>query len=161
MHTLPIKMKKGLLILWSLFYFTVADTATRNQANQPLKFDQLKTSRKYVQGKQDTTPKNGTVPSMHRGPNNLQEQDKIISMPGQTEVAEFDQYAGYVTVDAKAGRALFYYFVEAPQDPLNKPLVLWLNGGMLLALLTINLQHILLHEHRHQYVHRFFFSTCC
>ncbi|PWZ03994.1 Serine carboxypeptidase-like 28 [Zea mays] len=50
-------------------------------------------------------------------------------MPGQTGVAEFDQYAGYVTVDAKAGRALFYYFVEAPQDPSNKPLVLWLNGG--------------------------------
>jgi hypothetical protein len=28
-------------------------------------------------------------------------------------------------VHAKAGRALFYYFVEAPQDPLDKPLVLW------------------------------------
>jgi serine carboxypeptidase-like clade II len=55
-------------------------------------------------------------------------------MPGQTGVAEFDQYAGYVTVDAKAGRALFYYFVEAPQDPSNKPLVLWLNGGMQLAM---------------------------
>lgn len=139
MHKLPIKMKRGLLILWSLFYFSVANTATRNQANQPLEFDQLKISRKYVQGKQDTTLKNRSSPSVHRGSkNNLREQDKIISMPGQTEVVEFDQYAGYVTVDAKAGRALFYYFVETPQDPLNKPLVLWLNGGMLLALLSVD-----------------------
>uniref|UniRef100_A0A0A8Z7W7 Csu649(Scp) n=1 Tax=Arundo donax TaxID=35708 RepID=A0A0A8Z7W7_ARUDO len=30
-------MKKIFLILWSLFYFTVAGTATRNQ---PLEFDQ-------------------------------------------------------------------------------------------------------------------------
>jgi serine carboxypeptidase-like clade 2 len=57
-------------------------------------------------------------------------------MPGQTGIVEFDQYAGYVTVDGKAGRALFYYFVEAPQDPLDKPLVLWLNGGMPLTLFT-------------------------
>ena len=131
MHTHPIKMKRGLLILWSLFYFSVANTDTRNQANQPLEFNQLKISRKYVQGKQDSTPKNGTSPSVHRGStNNQREQDKIVRMPGQTGVAEFDQYAGYVTVDAKAGRALFYYFVEAPQDPSDKPLVLWLNGGM-------------------------------
>ncbi|PWZ05273.1 Serine carboxypeptidase 24 [Zea mays] len=130
MHTQPIKMKRGLLVLWSLFYFSVANADTRNQAKQPLEFNQLRVSRKYVQGKQDSTPKNGTSPSVHRGStSNQREQDKIICMPGQTGVAEFDQYAGYVTVDAKAGRALFYYFVEAPQDPSNKPLVLWLNGG--------------------------------
>ncbi|AQL05859.1 Serine carboxypeptidase-like 40 [Zea mays] len=130
MHTQPIKMKRGLLVLWSLFYFSVANADTRNQAKQPLEFNQLRVSRKYVQGKQDSTPKNGTSPSVHRGStSNQREQDKIVCMPGQTGVAEFDQYAGYVTVDAKAGRALFYYFVEAPQDPSNKPLVLWLNGG--------------------------------
>ncbi|TVU46792.1 hypothetical protein EJB05_06355, partial [Eragrostis curvula] len=130
MHTLPIKMKRGLLILWSLFYFCAANTTTTTNTKQLLEFDQLKISRKYVQGKQDATQKDGTSPSVHRDPkNNLREPDKIVSLPGQPEVAEFDQYAGYVTVDAKAGRALFYYFVEAPQDPLNKPLVLWLNGG--------------------------------
>ncbi|PWZ57163.1 Serine carboxypeptidase-like 40 [Zea mays] len=130
MHTHPIKMKRGLLILWSLFYFSVANTDTREQANQPLEFNQLKISRKSVQGKQHSTLKIGTSPSVHRGStNNQREQDKIICMPGQTVVAEFDQYAGYVTVDAKAGRALFYYFVEALQDPSDKPLVLWLNGG--------------------------------
>ncbi|KAJ0024766.1 hypothetical protein Pint_08842 [Pistacia integerrima] len=34
-----------------------------------------------------------------------------------------------VTVDHEAGRALFYYFVEAPLNCSSKPLVLWLNGG--------------------------------
>ncbi|KAG1334636.1 Serine carboxypeptidase II-3 [Cocos nucifera] len=58
------------------------------------------------------------------------EADKIDNLPGQpVEGVNFDQYAGYVTVDAEAGRALFYYFVESPEDPSTKPLVLWLNGG--------------------------------
>ncbi|XP_038984500.1 serine carboxypeptidase 1-like [Phoenix dactylifera] len=57
------------------------------------------------------------------------EADKIDELPGQPEGVSFDQYAGYVTVDPEAGRALFYYFVESPQDPSTKPLVLWLNGG--------------------------------
>jgi len=34
-----------------------------------------------------------------------------------------------VTVDERNGRALFYYFVEAPQGASTKPLLLWLNGG--------------------------------
>ncbi|KAF5190342.1 Carboxypeptidase [Thalictrum thalictroides] len=58
----------------------------------------------------------------------LQAADKIVSLPGQPRV-HFNQYSGYVTVDGKAGRALFYYFVEATKFPSTKPLVLWLNGG--------------------------------
>ncbi|KAH7655715.1 Peptidase S10 serine carboxypeptidase protein [Dioscorea alata] len=50
-------------------------------------------------------------------------------MPGQPNGLLFNQYAGYVTVDVKAGRALFYYFVESLQNSSTKPLVLWLNGG--------------------------------
>ncbi|KAI3446020.1 hypothetical protein Pfo_002685 [Paulownia fortunei] len=57
----------------------------------------------------------------------LREVDKILMLPGQPSVS-FDQYSGYVTVDPKAGRALFYYFTEA-EDSSSKPLVLWLNGG--------------------------------
>ncbi|KAG8046037.1 hypothetical protein GUJ93_ZPchr0008g13065 [Zizania palustris] len=40
-------------------------------------------------------------------------------------------YSGYVTVDAGAGRALFYWLIEAADaaDPESAPLVLWLNGG--------------------------------
>lgn len=60
----------------------------------------------------------------------LKEADKIEALPGQpAEGVNFDQYAGYVTVDPKAGRALFYYFVESPHNSSTKPLVLWLNGG--------------------------------
>ncbi|MCD7466655.1 Serine carboxypeptidase-like 45 [Datura stramonium] len=54
--------------------------------------------------------------------------DKIILLPGQPQVG-FQQFSGYVTVDDKNQRALFYYFVEAETDPASKPLVLWLNGG--------------------------------
>ncbi|GLT92232.1 hypothetical protein SLE2022_100800 [Rubroshorea leprosula] len=59
----------------------------------------------------------------------LMKADKIEALPGQPHGVDFDQYAGYVTVDAKAGRALFYYFVESPHNSSTKPLVLWLNGG--------------------------------
>ncbi|XP_004292824.1 PREDICTED: serine carboxypeptidase II-3-like [Fragaria vesca subsp. vesca] len=62
----------------------------------------------------------------------LKEADKIDTLPGQPKLnpgEEFNQYAGYVRVDHVAGRALFYYFVESPQNSSTKPLVLWLNGG--------------------------------
>ncbi|ESR36296.1 hypothetical protein CICLE_v10030272mg [Citrus x clementina] len=46
---------------------------------------------------------------------------------GQPNGGEIDQHSGYVTVDAKAGSALFYYFVESANSS-TEPLVLWLNG---------------------------------
>ena len=55
-------------------------------------------------------------------------EDKIISLPGQPQVS-FQQFSGYITIDEKQERALFYYFVEAEAQPDSKPLVLWLNGG--------------------------------
>ncbi|KAJ4831610.1 hypothetical protein Tsubulata_014823 [Turnera subulata] len=68
--------------------------------------------------------------SMYIGPQDgLKKGDKIQSLPGQPKGVDFDQYSGYVTVDPKAGRALFYYFAESPQNSASKPLVLWLNGG--------------------------------
>jgi serine carboxypeptidase-like clade II len=70
-------MKRALLILLSLFYFSVANITTTTHGKQLVEFDKLKISRKYVQEKQD--------PSVHRDPrNNLREQDKIVSLPGQT-----------------------------------------------------------------------------
>ncbi|GLT48061.1 hypothetical protein SLA2020_217030 [Shorea laevis] len=54
--------------------------------------------------------------------------DWIAWLPGQPPVV-FQQYSGYVTVDEKKQKALFYYFAEAEVDPASKPLVLWLNGG--------------------------------
>lgn len=62
------------------------------------------------------------------GEASLSESDKILKLPGQPPVG-FQQFSGYVTLDAKKKRALFYYFVEAEVDPVSKPLVLWLNGG--------------------------------
>ncbi|KAL0351582.1 UNVERIFIED_CONTAM: Serine carboxypeptidase-like 42 [Sesamum calycinum] len=56
------------------------------------------------------------------------EVDLVTKLPGQP-VVKFRQYAGYVDVDVKNGRSLFYYFVEAADDPDRKPLTLWLNGG--------------------------------
>nr|XP_028962265.1 serine carboxypeptidase-like 45 [Malus domestica] len=69
-----------------------------------------------------------TVIQVFSTANSLQEADKITRLPGQPQVS-FQQYAGYVTVDEKQERSLFYYFVEAQIDPASKPLVLWLNGG--------------------------------
>ncbi|KAL3651660.1 hypothetical protein CASFOL_004662 [Castilleja foliolosa] len=57
------------------------------------------------------------------------ENDQIKSLPGQPKGITFNQYGGYVTVDQKAGRALYYYFVEAQHSAQTLPLVLWLNGG--------------------------------
>ncbi|KAB5573255.1 hypothetical protein DKX38_000449 [Salix brachista] len=54
--------------------------------------------------------------------------DRIAQLPGQPPVG-FQQYSGYVTVDDKNQKALFYYFAEAEIDCASKPLVLWLNGG--------------------------------
>lgn len=62
------------------------------------------------------------------GGNGYPEEDLVKILPGQPKVG-FKQYAGYVDVDLKAGRSLFYYFVEAETDPHHKPLTLWLNGG--------------------------------
>ncbi|PHT50479.1 Serine carboxypeptidase-like 41 [Capsicum baccatum] len=56
------------------------------------------------------------------------EEDLVKALPGQPKVS-FRQYAGYVDVDVRAGRSLFYYFVEAEVNPDDKPLTLWLNGG--------------------------------
>ncbi|PKI30958.1 hypothetical protein CRG98_048651, partial [Punica granatum] len=53
--------------------------------------------------------------------------EKITSLPGQPPVS-FQQHSGYITIDEKQHRALFYYFAEAETSPTSKPLVLWLNG---------------------------------
>ncbi|GKV34115.1 hypothetical protein SLEP1_g42530 [Rubroshorea leprosula] len=60
-----------------------------------------------------------------------QERDKINWLPVQPENVEFNQYSGYVTVNKRAGRALFYWFTESPKSraPESRALVLWLNGG--------------------------------
>ncbi|KDP38717.1 hypothetical protein JCGZ_04070 [Jatropha curcas] len=58
-----------------------------------------------------------------------QELDRVWELPGQNFNVSFAHYSGYVTVNEESGRALFYWFIEAVEDPASKPLVLWLNGG--------------------------------
>ncbi|PWA61651.1 peptidase S10, serine carboxypeptidase, Alpha/Beta hydrolase fold protein [Artemisia annua] len=50
-------------------------------------------------------------------------------LPGQPAGFAFKQYAGHITVNESAQRALFYYFVESACESSTKPLILWLNGG--------------------------------
>ena len=70
------------------------------------------------------------LPPIYVAPQNgLKELDKIDALPGQPKGVNFDQYSGYVMVEQRHGRTLFYYFVESPRDPEKKPLLLWLNGG--------------------------------
>ncbi|KAK8449879.1 hypothetical protein SEVIR_7G280900v4 [Setaria viridis] len=55
--------------------------------------------------------------------------DRVARLPGQPETPSVSQFAGYVTVNERHGRALFYWFFEAQTAPEEKPLLLWLNGG--------------------------------
>ncbi|KAK7411638.1 hypothetical protein VNO78_03073 [Psophocarpus tetragonolobus] len=58
-----------------------------------------------------------------------QHQDRVGRLPGQSFNISFAHYSGYITVNEKSGRTLFYWFFEALEDPHSKPLLLWLNGG--------------------------------
>ena len=60
--------------------------------------------------------------------------DRVAALPGlgRPEAAGVGNglFGGYLTVDAKAGRALYYTLALAEGDDWRgKPLVLWLNGG--------------------------------
>ena len=58
-----------------------------------------------------------------------QEGDRVRFLPLQPSRPPVSQFAGYVTVNERNGRALFYWFFEAQTSPPQKPLLLWLNGG--------------------------------
>ncbi|CAN6347412.1 unnamed protein product [Urochloa humidicola] len=58
----------------------------------------------------------------------VREADRVGRLPGQPAV-DFSMYSGYITVNERAGRALFYWLQEAPAEAQPAPLVLWLNGG--------------------------------
>lgn len=64
--------------------------------------------------------------------------DRIVSLPGQPAVG-FQQFSGYVTVNEVAGRALFYWLTEAVEQPLARPLVVWLNGGTITEIPSLSL----------------------
>jgi len=51
-----------------------------------------------------------------------QEADRVIRLPGQPD-------RGNIQAVCSHGWALFYWFSEAIENPEEKPLLLWLNGG--------------------------------
>lgn len=58
-------------------------------------------------------------------------RDRVDSLPGFGDNGRlpFGLYAGYITVDDDAGRALYYTLAESQSNAAEHPLVLWLNGG--------------------------------
>ncbi|GMN61586.1 hypothetical protein TIFTF001_030676 [Ficus carica] len=69
------------------------------------------------------------ISSFSRDPLSQQRLDRVGNLPGQSFNVSFAHHSGFVTVNEESGRALFYWFFEAVEDPGSKPLVLWLNGG--------------------------------
>ncbi|EOA16514.1 hypothetical protein CARUB_v10004672mg [Capsella rubella] len=53
----------------------------------------------------------------------------ITKLPGFDGSFPSKHYSGYVTIDEKHGKNLWYYFVESEKNPSKDPVVLWLNGG--------------------------------
>ncbi|KAK9159694.1 hypothetical protein Syun_006035 [Stephania yunnanensis] len=53
----------------------------------------------------------------------------ITNLPGFNGTFPSKHYSGYVTIDEKEGKNLFYYFVVSERNASKDPVVLWLNGG--------------------------------
>lgn len=83
-----------------------------------------------VQAGENSVPNSVRRETLDTGWKAAQEEDRIVRLPGQPKV-NFDMYAGYVTVDKEHGRAHYYFFAEAEEEPEKKPLVFWHNGGKL------------------------------
>eukprot|EP00064_Thunnus_orientalis_P013403 superscaffoldBa00002175_g13442 len=53
--------------------------------------------------------------------------DEVTNLPGMSFKPNYRQWSGYL--QARPGKFLHYWFVTSQRDPVNDPLVLWLNGG--------------------------------
>ncbi|XP_059928267.1 cathepsin A-like [Gadus macrocephalus] len=53
--------------------------------------------------------------------------DEVKALPGMAFKPNYRQWSGYLM--ASPGTFLHYWFVTSQRDPVNDPLVLWLNGG--------------------------------
>ena len=57
------------------------------------------------------------------------EEDLIDAVPGYPAGSPVKVYSNYLFADAEGKRKLHYILIESPENPQNKPLTLWLNGG--------------------------------
>eukprot|EP00775_Hariotina_reticulata_P001910 gene1910-2243_t len=64
-----------------------------------------------------------------KGPGTGAHQHRIHEVPGFSGKLKSSHYGGYITVDQKSNRNLYYYLVESEGNPATDPVVLWLNGG--------------------------------
>ncbi|XP_076883277.1 serine carboxypeptidase 1-like [Bidens hawaiensis] len=118
-----------LLLVFSLYLLAFSVATRNNQISNLNKLLKSRRSENPPHAEQWTEQDISNLSPVHIEPQEGSiEADRIDKLPGQPE-ADFNHYAGYVTVDAEAGRALFYYFAESPHNSSSKPLVLWLNGG--------------------------------
>ncbi|XP_065865138.1 serine carboxypeptidase 1-like [Euphorbia lathyris] len=124
---------KSTLFFYVVFAFSYLELITIVEANQVDNLDRLLLSKRSK-----NPPVPHPWPELHatedlavhiESQDGLMQANKIVSLPGEPDGVDFDHYSGYVSVDSKAGRSLFYYFAESPQNSATKPLVLWLNGG--------------------------------
>lgn len=53
--------------------------------------------------------------------------DEIKNLPGLNHDISFKHYSGYL--NGVEGKHLHYWFTESSRDPVNDPVVLWMNGG--------------------------------
>ncbi|KAK6021773.1 serine carboxypeptidase [Ostertagia ostertagi] len=80
----------------------------------------------------DRSMKTGAELWLNTDPSNLTDKavaDMITNLPGLTFNVTFRQFSGYLTAPLYPNNHLFYWFMESQNDPVNDPVVLWLNGG--------------------------------
>ncbi|KAJ3683831.1 hypothetical protein LUZ60_014058 [Juncus effusus] len=116
-----------LLLLTLILVPLLKVTGRQTDALNRLIFDP-KTLRRHVSTTKETVSLSESTILTASSQIGQKEKDKIVKLPGQPDV-DFDQYGGYVTVNEKRGRALYYYFAEAVRNSGTSPLLLWLNGG--------------------------------
>lgn len=63
---------------------------------------------------------------------------KVTGLPGLSKDISFDHYAGHILVDSQKNSNLFYWLFESSKNANDKPLLIWLNGGMPLLISNNN-----------------------
>ena len=126
-------MENTLICVLVISIFFLCFVSQRYAGNKQIQaLDNLYKTKRSVDSTIDTShiepPRNVTRDMILLSQDGLKKKDKISNFPGQPFV-KFDQYGGYVTVNESAGRAFYYYFVEAETSKQHLPLLLWLNGG--------------------------------